>query len=213
MKAVIFAGGEINDYEAIKKHLIETDLIICADSGVDHAFGMQIVPDLVVGDMDSISQESLKKLKTLGIQRHDYPREKDFTDTELALEVALEKGAGEAVLLAGIGDRPDHSLANIFLMLYFKNRGLELKLAGEKWEMFLIEGEREISGKKGDIISLIPMSPEAVGVETKALYYPLKKEPLTMGPARGISNVFLENTAIVRVKEGILLAVIWFGES
>ena len=168
---------------------------------------MQIVPDLVVGDMDSISHESLKKLKELGIPKYDYPKEKDFTDTELALEVALEKGVKKAVLLAGIGDRPDHSLANIFLMVYFKNKGLELKLAGEKWEMFLIEGDKQLLGKKDDILSLIPISPEAVDVETKGLYYPLKKETLPMGPARGISNVFLGKTANVKVKQGMLLGI------
>lgn len=207
MKAVIFAGGDIKNYEAIKKYLEKTDWIICADSGVDHAFNMEVVPDLVVGDMDSISEESLKKLEILGIGKHSYPREKDFTDTELALEVALEKGVTEAVLLAGIGDRPDHSLANIFLMVYFKKRGLELKLIDEKWEMFLIQGEREIYGEKGDILSLIPLSPKVVGVETEDLYYPLKKETLPMGPARGISNVFLGKKAGVRVEEGLLLAV------
>lgn len=111
------------------------------------------------------------------------------------------------MLLAGIGDRPDHSLANIFLMVYFKNKGLELKLAGEKWEMFLVEGEKQLLGKKDDILSLIPISPEAVEVETQGLYYPLKKETLPMGPARGISNVFLGDTAWVKVKHGTLLGV------
>jgi len=207
MKAVIIAGGDINNYDNISRYLVGADLIICADSGVDHAFRMQIVPDIVVGDMDSISEKGLERLKELEIVRYKYPEEKDFTDTELALEVALEKGAREAVVLAGIGDRPDHSLANIFLMVSFKDKGLELKLAGEEWEMFLIEEEKRVFGKSGDILSLIPISSKAVDVETEGLYYPLKKETLPMGPARGISNVFLREEAKVRLKEGILLGV------
>ena len=92
-------------------------------------------------------------------------------------------------------------------MVGFLKRGLKLKLVGENWEMFLIESVAEIRGKKGDILSLIPVSPEVIGVETEGLYYPLKGETLFMGLARGISNEFLGKTAKVAVKEGLLLAV------
>ena len=207
MKAVIFAGGEIANYNKLKKYIVESSLVICADSGVEHAFNMGIVPDLLVGDMDSIRPATLKRVLELGIERHTFPPEKDFTDTELALDIAIEKGAREAILLGGLGDRPDHSLANIFLMVGFLKRGLKLKLVGENWEMFLIESVAEIRGKKGDILSLIPVSPEVIGVETEGLYYPLKGETLFMGLARGISNEFLGKTAKVAVKEGLLLAV------
>lgn len=212
MKAVIFAGGKIENYDKIKKYLEGSSLIICADSGIEHAFNMGIIPDLLVGDMDSISPAALEKAKKLGIEMQNVPSEKDFTDTQLALDTALARGAREAVLLGGLGDRPDHGLANIFLMVSFKKRGLEFKLAGENWEMFLIDEETEIRGKEGDILSLIPISPEVKGVETEGLYYPLKGETLFMGPARGISNVFLGNTAKVSVKQGLLLAVKWSHE-
>lgn len=207
MKAVIFAGGAIGDYNHIKRYLRGADLIICADSGADYALDVQVIPDLVVGDMDSISKNSLDKINKMGILTYSFPVEKDCTDTELALELALNKGASQAVLLGGIGDRPDHSLANISLMISFLNKGLKLKLADEKWEMFLITDEEQIYGKKGDILSLISITPEVTGIETKGLYYPLNKESLFIGVPRGISNVFIEEKAIVKIKKGILLGI------
>jgi len=209
MKAVVLAGGKIENYDKVKKYLCESSLIICADSGIEHAFNMGIIPDLLVGDMDSISPEAAAKVQELGIEKYTYPSEKDYTDTELAIDIAISKGVREVILLGGLGDRPDHSLANIYLMVNFKRQGLELKLAGENWEMFLIDKVAEVSGKKGDILSLIPISPEAIGVETEGLYYPLKGETLLMGPARGISNVFLGNVAKISIKQGLLLAVKW----
>jgi thiamine pyrophosphokinase len=157
--------------------------------------------------MDSISSVSLEKANKLGIERQQFPSEKDCTDTELA-----KKGADEAIILGALGDRPDHSLANIFLMVGFKKLGLEVKLADGNWEMFLIDGPVEIHGKKGDILSLIPISSEACGVETQSLYYPLKGETLFMGPARGISNIFLEDTVRIGIKHGLLLAVRYSGD-
>ena len=207
MKAVIFAGGEIVDHRLQKKNVSEANFIICADSGVRHAFKMGIIPNLVVGDMDSATPEDLERIKKLGIEQETFPAEKDFTDTELALEIALSRGATEAVILAGIGDRPDHSIANVLLMVNFKKRGLEVKLAGENWEMFLVEGQVQIFGKKGDLLSLIPLSLEVSGIETRGLYYPLKNETIPMGSSRGISNVFLEDKAMVKVNKGLMLAV------
>jgi len=207
MKAVVFAGGDMQGLRLQKQYLDQADLIICADSGVHHAFEMGVTPDLVVGDMDSVTPEDLIRTRQLGIEQETFSAEKDFTDTELALEKALQRGATQAVILAGTGDRPDHSLANIFLMVNFRKRGLEVRLAGENWEMFLIEGEAQIFGKKEDLLSLIPVSQEVSGIETQGLYYPLKNETIPMGSSRGISNVFLGDEAVVRTKKGLLLAI------
>ncbi|AEE91156.1 Thiamine pyrophosphokinase [Tepidanaerobacter acetatoxydans Re1] len=207
MKAVIFGGGDIENYEKVKKYLSCCSIVICADSGARHAFNMGVVPDLLVGDMDSISPADMEKVQKWGVKKQNFPSEKDFTDTELAVCEALKLGADEALLLGGLGNRPDHSLANIFLMVSFKQQGLELKLADGNWEMFLIDEPVEIEGKEGDILSLVPITPKVTGVTTEGLYYPLKGETLLMGPARGISNVFLTSAAKVEIEQGLLLAV------
>lgn len=207
MKAVVFTGGEIKNYEKVRKYTVNTDLIICADSGVRHAFNMNVKPDILVGDLDSISCEDRRKVEESGTKIVRFSKEKDYTDTELAICEALKMRASEAVLLGALGGRPDHSLANIFLMVSFKEKGLELKLADENWEMFVIDKKIEIAGEKGDILSLIPLTPKVQDVKTGGLYYPLKDETLVMGPARGISNVFVENVATVSIKDGLLLVI------
>ncbi len=212
MKTAIFAGGNIGDYKKVSKYLNGCRLVICADSGVHHAFNMGITPDILVGDMDSISSEDLKKVKQLGIEILKFPTKKDCTDTELALETALKQGAKEVIILGGYGDRPDHSLGNIFLMVRFKKLGIELKYVDEYWEVALIDSQAEINGKKGNILSLIPITPEVKGITTEGLYYPLKDAKLIMGPTLGISNVFSSDIANVIIKEGLLLAVKWTGD-
>ena len=138
----------------IEKYTKDAALVICADSGVRHAFRMNIIPDIIVGDMDSASVEDIKKIEALGIEKYTFSAEKDFTDTELALRLALKKGARQVVLFGGLGSRPDHSLANIFLMVLFKKQGMDVKLVGGNWEMSLIDNKKQFGGKKGDILSL-----------------------------------------------------------
>lgn len=207
MKAIVFAGGDVKDYIPLKVYAEDASFIICADSGVHHAFEMNLIPDLVVGDMDSITSEDFMKVKNMGIKTKDYPPKKDYPDTDLALDTALEMGATEVILIGGIGDRPDHSLSNILLMVEYNKKGLNLKLVGETWEMLLIDKKTKICGKKGDLLSLIPVTPEAVNITTQGLYYPLKKETLNLGQARGISNVFTKELATIDIEKGLLLAV------
>jgi thiamine pyrophosphokinase len=207
MKVVVFAGGDLGDFIQIEKYTKDAALVICADSGVRHAFRMNIIPDIIVGDMDSASVEDIKKIEALGIEKYTFSAEKDFTDTELALRLALKKGARQVVLFGGLGSRPDHSLANIFLMVLFKKQGMDVKLVGGNWEMFLIDNKKQFGGKKGDILSLIPITPEVTGIRTEGLYYPLIDETISMGPARGISNVFMGDSATVTIQSGLLLAI------
>lgn len=207
MKAIIFAGGEVKHCEAFQRYLEGADIIICADRGYHYARKMGVVPNLLLGDMDSISKEDLERAKSLGVKMRGFPKEKDYTDSMLALEAAREYGATNVVLIAGIGDRPDHSLANILLMIKAREMGVDLTLVGENWEMFMIWDRAIISGEKGDLLSLIPLSWEAVEIETKGLYYPLKRENIPLGEPRGISNVFTGEKAEVKLKEGLLLAV------
>lgn len=207
MKALIFAGGHVKDYTSLKVYVKDVDFIICADSGTHHALKMGIKPDLIIGDLDSINSEALAKVKEMGITVDKYPPEKDYTDTDLALRIAYEKGASEAILIGGIGSRPDHSLANILLTVQFNNMGLKVKLVGENWEIFLIDKKAEILGKKGDLLSLIPISPQVTGVTTYGLYYSLQKDTLYLGQALGISNIFIKEKAVISIESGLLLAI------
>ena len=92
-------------------------------------------------------------------------------------------------------------------MVLFKKQGMDVKLVGGNWEMSLIDNKKQFGGKKGDILSLIPITPEVTGIRTEGLYYPLIDETISMGPARGISNVFMGDSATVTIQSGLLLAI------
>ena len=191
-------------------------LLICADGGGEVALAWNLKPDLVVGDMDSITPVSLELLTHMeGVEVRIAPAEKDETDLELALLTALERGAKEITILGGLGGRLDHTLGNIYLLAAHQlvQAGAKARLLDEQEEVIVLRGgdTLKLRGKPGDLLSLIPLTPEARGVRTGELYYPLKSEPLFIGPTRGISNVFTGETATISFEEGLLLVIHRFG--
>lgn len=220
-QAVIIGFIENRDFPShlytFAKSAVESGaILICADGGGEVALAWALTPDLLVGDMDSISPASLDVLRHMqGVEVRIVPAEKDETDLELALLTALERGAKEITILGGLGGRLDHTLGNIYLLAadQLVQAGAKARLLGEEEEVLLLRGGETLAlaGKPGDLLSLIPLTPEARGVRTGELYYPLKSEPLFIGPTRGISNVFTGEKATVFFEEGLLLVIHRFG--
>lgn len=187
-------------------------LLICADGGGDVALAWDFLPGLLVGDMDSISPVSLEILsRSPGVEVRVAPVEKDETDLELALLTALEQGARDITILGGLGGRLDHTLGNIYLLAaeQLVQAGAKARLLDELEEVTVLRGGEELTlkGQPGELVSLIPLTPVARGVRTGGLYYPLRSEPLYIGPTRGISNQFTGTTATVSFEEGLLLVI------
>lgn len=198
MKAVIIAGGAIKDFALLKKYIKTDDFIICADSGYDHACRMNITPDIVVGDMDSIkSKIRIDHVKV-------YPAKKEFTDTEIAVNVAIEHGCDEILILGAIGTRMDHSFSNILLIKRLYESGINAMIADEHNEILVTGESIGVTGEAGDLISIIPIS-DCEGVSTWNLEFPLNNEPLYLGSSRGVSNVMLGTTAKIEIKSGFAL--------
>lgn len=200
MRAVIFAGGEIRDYQFVKEIIKPDDIIIAADSGAEHIYKIGAEPDVLIGDMDSISVEphggEVIKLNVM----------KDETDTEAATRIALEKGADEIVILGATGTRLDHSLANILLLKQLSERNIKAQIMDEKNIVQYIDSSFEIEGDKGDILSVIPLTKLSIE-STAGLLYEVNDDFLDVGSSRGISNVMTENMASVRVKNGSALVI------
>lgn len=187
-------------------------LLICADGGGDVALAWGLRPDWLVGDMDSIAPVSLEILsRTPGVEVRIVPVEKDETDLELALLTALEHGARDITILGGLGGRLDHTLGNIYLLAASQlvQAGARARLLGESEEVTVLRGgeELELQGQPGELVSLIPLTPVAQGIRTGGLYYPLRGEPLYIGPTRGISNQFTGTIATVSFEEGLLMVI------
>ena len=207
MKALIISNGEIKDYGFYKGILEEADIVICADGGANHAYRMKIKPFMIIGDFDSVDKEVLEFYQKQGVAVEKFPVMKDETDTQLALKRAIELGADEITFIGVIGDRFDHSYANLSLLLYSLKRGVKSRIINEKNEIYLIDHYIEVEGEKGQLLSLLPYSEKVEGIYTKGLFYPLSGESMEIENPYGISNVFIEKKASVRIEKGLLLVI------
>lgn len=208
MRAVIFANGELPDPQGARDHLQTCDIIIAADGGTLHALAVDIFPDVIVGDLDSLSPDQRRRLGTSGCRIVSFPARKDETDLELALHYAAAEGATEIVVLAALGGRLDQTVANVMLLTMPELRGIDVRIIEGAQEAFLIDDEATIEGEVGDTLSLIPLGGDAVGVTTEGLEWTLEEDTLHFGPARGVSNVLAASKAQVCLEDGLLLCIV-----
>ncbi len=215
-KAIIFANGDINDGSMVRCALAGADnetLIIAADGGGRVARFYGFDPQIVVGDMDSLTNDELQIFVDSGAEIVRFSPEKDETDLELALTLAAERGVGWIRVVGGIGGRIDQTMANIYLLGLDVLDPLDVSMVAGEQELWVLRCcEHDIIGTPGDTISLIPVGGPVEGVTTDGLYYPLKGETLHFGPARGISNKLVGRFGKISVTEGVLLVIHTFGK-
>jgi thiamine pyrophosphokinase len=182
-------------------------MCIAADSGIDHARALGRVPDLVVGDFDSVSTEGLAWAADRGATVEAHPANKDQTDLELALVRAVDHQPERIVVAAIGGGRFDHLLANVQLIADERFAAVPVDAYVDTALVSVVHEQRTLHGSVGETISLLPMHGDAVDVVTSGLGYPLRNERLRAGSSRGVSNYFAAVDASVRVGRGTLVAV------
>lgn len=207
MKIAIVANGTIKDLEFHKYIIKKCDYIICADGASNYIYDMNINPDIIIGDLDSIDEKVKKYYEKENVRFETFPSKKDKTDTEISVDYALDIGATEIILLGVIGSRIDHSLGNINLLYYLLKKGIKASVINENNEIYIINDEIELEGKKGDIISVIPCFGHVKGVTLKGLEYPLNDFYLEFGSSRGISNIMSSSKCKITLREGFLLVI------
>ncbi len=206
MRAFVVANGIIAEHERYDEWLQPGDLVIAADGGADVAQALGLRPDVVIGDMDSVTAEARTRLEQEAVVI-SHPRRKDETDTELAIRYAVESGASEIILLGALGGRVDHSLANILILAHPLLKNIPARIVSGDTEIWMVHREAQITGDVGDIVTLLPLGMNAVGVSTQGLEWELADSTLEFGAARGVSNVMTRSLARVTVREGTLLAI------
>jgi len=207
MTALIVCSGSISDCFHYEKYFKRAEFVICVDGGAKYLRNLGIVPDVLVGDLDSISGEDLEYFKAKNVETIKYPTQKDMTDAEIAVDYAVDKGFTEIIIIGGIGTRLDHSLANILLVKKLLDKGIKGILVNENNEITMIRDRIEIEREKDVKVSLLPLTGVVEGITTKGLYYPLKGEDIEMGSSRGVSNEFKDEVAEVSIKNGILIVI------
>lgn len=200
----IIANGSINDYVWHKQIIDNCDAIICADGGANHAIKLDVIPDFVIGDLDSITATTKKTLTDNNHTKIIHDPNQDKTDLELAIELATTLDPKELVILGAIGDAMDHTLANIFTLDEI-NQSIPAKIIDEKNELTLVKNEITITGEKNSIISVIPLT------DTEGLTYEnLKWEADNIRTSFGwfgVRNRMLTTTAKISLKSGKILVI------
>jgi thiamine pyrophosphokinase len=204
--ALVFAGGDAIP-RAVGELLERDRLVIAADSGLDHAHALGFHADLLVGDLDSVDADVLRAARDQGTRVEHHPVEKDATDLELALEAARSRGATRVTVVGGAGGRLDHLLANALLLAAPRFGDLEIDALLPPARVAVVRSSHTLLGRPGEICTLLPAGGPADGVTTSGLRYPLRDERLPAGTTRGVSNVFVDPTATVAVRTGVLLAI------
>lgn len=208
--ACLVLNGEVNSYEIFSKSIKNNkyDFIVAVDGGANHLYNVEILPDVIVGDLDSISDEVKDFFFRRGVEFKKYPSKKNETDSELAIISAVDNGCKKIDLLASLGGRIDHQLANVNLLHYIHKRGCKARILNDYEEMYIVENEDiYINGNKDDNISIIPAIGDAIGVTLENLEYPLHNFDLEFASPRGISNVMLSDCCKVSVRKGCLIVV------
>jgi thiamine pyrophosphokinase len=204
-RIVIFANGELPNMEKARALVKADDYIICADGGTHHAIALGITPHLVIGDMDSVTKDEAQRLKEADVPIELYPRNKNETDLELALNHALERKPTSMLIIAALGNRLDQTLGNISLLSDSRLATLDVRLDDGVEEVFYCRDSSRVEGRRGDIVSLIPWNGAVKGISTNGLRWQLNNETLYPDKTRGISNEMLEAVAEVSIEAGLLL--------
>jgi thiamine pyrophosphokinase len=209
LRIIIFANGALNDEAQIEEIIRPDDVILAADGGVLHCLRLNLVPEEVIGDFDSLEKEDIAKLEAQGVALYRHPRRKDETDLKLALDRAMEREPDSILIFGGLGERWDMSLSNLLLLTQFDFSAPRVQFIHEGQTLSLLQAGQTLNleGERGDTISLIPLCGDASGITTRGLEYPLDDGTLHFGSSRGVSNVIQAESARIELKEGLLLVV------
>ncbi len=198
-RAVIMAGADIDDYSFYKG--CADDYVICADKGYIHAQNLNVVPDILLGDFDSLEIALPSNIQTV-----TYPAEKDETDLQIAINHALSKGFSDIYVIGAFGGRTDHFLGNVGLLHWTRERGGNLILEDKDTKMFLLSDSIMLPRKDNFYLSVIPFFADAV-VSMSGVKYPVKNVCFKVGDTLGLSNEFSAETAEITVHRGSVIVL------
>lgn len=208
--AVIIANALVSAPRLLLRWTRAATLIIAADGGCRHCRGLGIVPNVLVGDLDSTTEEDLIAFREQGVEVLRYPPRKDQTDLELALDLALERDADQIVVFGALGLRWDMTLGNLMILTKVRSSQASIKLLDGPTEIGLVRGGDRVMivDRLGAQVSLIPAGQAVRGVTLEGFEYPLFNRDLEAGSTLGISNIVRRESATIEVHAGLLFCVV-----
>ena len=205
-RVVIFAGGELSpEYLNL---LDEDDFIIGADQGALFLISHGYTPDIAVGDFDSVSPEALQDIKSKSKKTITCDAvNKDLTDSEMALDIAMDQQPDSILLLGVTGTRIDHSLASIQMMTRALQRQINCYVMDTHNYITLTGSQAVINDLGYTYVSLLPLTPEVSGITLEGFQYPLTDATLKLGQSLGVSNKLVSSLGTVTIRSGLLLII------
>jgi len=207
MKALIISSGNSLDTDYLTKLMKESDYTICADGGTNKVIKLDLKPDLIIGDLDSIDSKALKYVKHHGIPIERYPKEKDDSDTEIALKYLIDKGYKEITLVGVTGTRMDHTISSIFLLNRLLKNNIKGKIIDDNNEIYLIEDYIKLEKREQYYISVIPLTMEGIVITIRGCYYSLEEKHIEFNSTLGISNIIVDKFCEIIVHKGTAIVI------
>lgn len=194
----IFANGSYEEFVDVSR----CEKIVAVDGGANYLRTRNIVPDLFIGDADSVKEETMEWLKQHGVTLKIFPKEKDEIDLELALR---EFEGEEKVVFGWKGDRLDMVLALFYLLRRFKNTTLE----SSSLKVGYVEGAKILPAVPGEKWSILPLGGDAEGVNLKGFKYTLEDAVMPITKPYGVSNEAVSDRVTIEVRKGGLIYFRW----
>lgn len=201
MKAIIIASGNSVKIEIFNELYVKNDFIICADGGLNYLDNLKIIPNLIVGDFDSVDKDLLVKYKN--IETIKFLPEKDFTDTEIAIEEAINYGFKEIVIFGATGTRLDHTMANMMLIERYIKNDIDIKIVDDNNYIQVLNKNITLNKKEGYYLSIVPITDYIEGITLKGLKYPLNNVKVQRGSTLCVSNEVIDSRAEIQITKGI----------
>jgi thiamine pyrophosphokinase len=198
--ALIVANGTMPKRSVLNKVISGINYIICADGGANHARRMKLQPDVIIGDLDSITYNTKKYFSQVPVI---FDGDRNSTDLEKAIHYCVQNKLKSIVVIGASGDRIDHTIGNVGCFKKFSGK-VNIKMVDPSGELSLITKKLKVFNATGRTISLIPID-KCKGVSTKNLKYKLKKGVLELGSKEGTSNKAISDVVTVTIKSGFLL--------
>lgn len=208
IRTIIISGGNI-DEDFLRNEILKGNYknIIAVDKGLEMLDKCEINPNYIIGDFDSLNEKILEKyINDSSIKIIKLNPEKDYTDTHMAIKLAIELESKEITIIGAIGSRLDHTLANIHILKETLERKVSCKILNENNKITLINKDVTIK-KEYPYISLIPLTTMVEGVTLKGFKYTLNNATLKIGESIGVSNEQIEDNATIEIESGILVVI------
>ena len=202
-RALILANGQPPDRRLLHRVLASADWFICADGGANTAARYRCTPDLIIGDLDSVTIETLTGFRNVDVKKL---KEQNSTDLEKALSAVVRKKVPEIIVLGATGGRLDHAISNLSTLAKF-SRKARIVFLDNSGTFCSINRTAEFPFPKGTTISLLPLT-RCSGIVTRGLKWNLNDESLELGVRESTRNVIVSSPAHIKIRQGTMIAYV-----